>query len=292
MIILNKLKIDALCFGSEINDIEKLTTLADCQLNNKKYNKLVKEYLDNGLNYPTATSKALKDLLGYTIDTPNDLLALSYIKEIIKNNYKITPISIKRTNDYHGKTIKNNIIPASLIRERLLKKKNINKYIPKNTKKYLYKDLSINNYFPYLKYQILNNKDNLNQFLTVDEGIENRILKYINTSNNWEELVNNIKTKRYTYNKINRMLIHILTGYKKEDNKNITIDYVRILGFNNKGKQYLNKIKKDINIPIITNYKKNISKLLDIEYKINTIYSLPIDNKLIEKEYKQKPIIK
>ena len=83
----------------------------------------------------------------------------------------------------------------------------------------------------------------------IDDGIENRIKKYINKSNTWEELVNNIKTKRYTYNKINRMLLHILIGLTKQDNKNTKLDYLKILGFTFNGQVYLNKIKKDITLP-------------------------------------------
>ena len=133
------------------------------------------------------------------------------------------------------------------------------------------------------------NKDILNTYLTVDEGIENRIIKYINVSKNWNELVNNIKTKRYTYNKINRMLIHILLGYKKEYNANDM--YIRVLGFNSEGRKYLNKIKK--NITVYTNYKPNRSKMFDIEFQATCIYSLITrDFSLIEKEYKNKPIIK
>ena len=113
----------------------------------------------------------------------------------------------------------------------------------------------------------------------------------MNISNSWEELVMNIKTKRYTYNKINRMLIHILLGIKKTDNnKDI---YIRILGFNTKGRNYLNKIKKNITIPIFTSYKPNKVNSLDIEYKSTYIYSLITnDLSLIKKEYQNKPIIK
>jgi len=289
--LLNELKIDTLVFGSESDDINTLYKLADTQLNNKEYDELVKKYLNEGINYPTAMSKALKSILNITIDKPNDLLGLSYVKEIIKNNYPIEPITIKRNNDYHGKQIKDNIISANLIRKLLLDKKDIKKHIPDITNKYLYHDLSLNKAYPLLKYQIINNINNLDQFLTIDEGIENRIIKYINISNTWEELVMNIKTKRYTYNKINRMLLHILLGIKKEDNnKDI---YLRILGFNKKGQIYLNKIKKDININVVTGYKPNISNTFDIEFKSTNIYSLLVDDQnLIKQEYKNKPIIK
>ena len=290
--ILNHLKIDTLVFGSESNNIQELTNLANIQLNNKEYNNIVKDYLDNGINYPTALSKALSDITNTTINKPNDLLGLSYIKEIIKNDYKITPVTIKRTNDYHSKDINSNIINASLIRKLLIEKNDITNYIPNNTYKYL-KLISLNDFYPYLKYQIINNSNKLNNYQTVDEGIENRIIKNIYKSSNYNELVMNIKTKRYTYNKINRMLLHILTNFTKEEAQSIKIDYIRLLGFTNAGQKYLNSIKKDINIPIITRYKPNISNLLDLEFRANSIYAFVTNNfELIKLEYNSKPIIK
>lgn len=289
--ILNEFKIDTLVFGTETDDINTLYKLANTQLNNQEYDTLVKKYLLDGINYPTAMNKALNKLTNLNITKPNDLLALSYIKEIIKNKYNITPVSIKRTNDYHQNKITNNIISANLIRKLHQENKDINQYIPYKKEQYIYNNVSINNTFPYLKYQIINEKNNLDKYLTVDEGIENRILKLINNSSTWEELVMNIKTKRYTYNKINRMLLHILLGITKIDNtKEI---YLRVLGFNKQGRNYLNKIKKEINIPIYTSYKENISNTYDIELKSTLIYSLIVnDPNLIEKEYQNKPIIK
>lgn len=289
--ILNKLNIEILAFGSESNDLNKLEQIVDTQLNNPQYNQLVRTYLKDGINYPTAMSKALNNLIGYSTSEPNDLLGISYIKEIKKNNYPITPLLIKRIGNYHEKEINNTIISASLIRTLLNEEKDITKFIAKNSYNYLYKKLSNETYFQYLKYKIISSKD-LTIYQTVEEGIENRIKKSILVANSWEELVKNIKTKRYTYNKINRTLIHILTSFTKEEANNIKIDYIRVLGFNQNGRKYLNKIKKDIDIPYITSYKKNISQLLDIEQRINTIYYLPINPKEALDEYKRKPTIK
>ncbi len=87
----------------------------------------------------------------------------------------------------------------------------------------------------------------------------------------------NIKSKRYTYSKIKRILLNILIGFTKEDaKKNKEIKYIRVLGFNNKGKKYLNKIKKDINIKIYSNFNKD----LEYELKVTSIY----DSELIKKE--------
>lgn len=289
--ILNYLKIDTLVFGSESNNVSNLEKIVDTQLNNPNYNIQVKNYLKTGINYPTAMSKALIDILGYTTSKPNDLLGISYIKEIKANNYPITPFTIKRIGDYHEKEVNSPIISASLIRSLFKNKEDITPFIPKNTQKYLYTNLTHESYFPYLKYKIIASKD-LAIYQTVEEGIENRIKKAIQISNSWEELVANIKTKRYTYNKINRMLIHILTSFTKEEAQNVKIDYIRILGFNQKGQKYLNTIKKDLELPLITSYKPNISPLLDLEQRVNSIYYLPIDNNINSEEYKKKPIIK
>ena len=288
--ILNKLKIDTLVFGTESDSIDNLKLLAETQINDKEYNVKIKKYLNEGLNYPTALNKALEDITKDKVNTPNDLLALSYIKEIIKNKYPIEVINIKRTTSYHGKEIKNNITSASNIRKLYLEEKEISNLIPYD-KSILYK-IEMNDYYNYLKYKIISESQNINKYQTVDEGIENRILKQIKISNNYEELIQNIKTKRYTYNKISRMLLHILTSFTKEEATNLKVDYIRLLGFTTKGKEYLNKIKKELEIPIITRYKKNISKILDIELRVTKIYSLITQNSEEEKEYKNKPITK
>lgn len=290
--ILNELKIDTLIFGSESDDTNKLKEIALTQLKNPTYSKKVKLYLDNGLNYPTAMSRALKDILGYTINKPNDILALSYIKEIIRNDYKINPVSIKRTNDYHDTHIKTNIVNASLIRKMIADNKNITNYIPNYNQNYLYKNITLENFYPFLKYKIITS-NNLEIYQTVDEGIENRIKKMALKSNSWEEIVKNIKTKRYTYNKINRMLVHILTNFTKEEAQNINVDYIRILGFNSKGQQHLKTIKKNLYIPTITNYKPNLSQILDIELRVTQIYSSIIKKEtLATSEFSHLPIIK
>lgn len=288
--ILNKVGIDTLVFGIENDNLDVIEKMVDIQLNNSEYDKLVKEYMNDGINYPTAMSKALNKFIDYKISLPNELLALSYIKEIRKNNYNIKPIGIKRTNDYHGKVIKDNIVNASLIRKLLRDDDDISNFINYDDS-LLYKKIDEKLLFDMLKYQIINNIDRLDKFMTVDEGIENRIRKVIMNVNSWDDLVKEIKTKRYTYNKINRMLVHILCNLKKEDIKKIDIDYIRILGFSDKGKNYLNRIKKDIDVKIVNHYKKEISYLLDIEYRITCIYDMIMKSNLSSDEFRKGPII-
>lgn len=288
--ILKNLNIDILVFGTESKTLNQIISVADIQLYSPKYNNLVKQYLKEGINYPTATNKAILSLNGKKISTPNDLLALSYIKEIKKQNLKITPVNIVRTNSYHSLLSEGNISSATAIRNKNLKNEKIDNLIPYSPN--LLQKISMNNYYPYLKYKILIEGSSIKKYNTIEEGIENKIVKEIINTNTYEELINKIKTKRYTYNKISRMLLHILTNFTKEEAQNIKVDYIRVLGFNKEGQKYLNKIKKQIPIPIITGYQKNISKVLDIELRVTKIYSLSNKSNLINKEYNKKPIIK
>ena len=288
--ILNNLKVDKLIFGSECNNIEELTELANIQLQ-KNYDELVKKYTNDGMNYPTAASKSLKQLGKKEIKEPNDILGLCYIKEIIRQKSKIQPITIKRTNNYHEKEL-NQIASATAIREAIKNNKDIKNYIPEESLKYINQKAFIDNYFNYLKYKIMTTED-LEKYETVD-NIKYKIKECIQETNNLEELINKIKSKRYTYNRIKRMLLHILCSFTKEENKKCqNIEYIRILGFNKTGKNYLNKIKKQTTIPIISKFEKN-NKMLDIEYRSTCVYSMIFknQNEIIEQEYKNKPIIK
>ena len=288
--ILEKLKIDTLVFGTESESIDNIKSLAEIQINNKNYDKLVKKYLNTGVNYATALNKALKELTGQEINTPNDLLALSYIKKLLEDSSKIELLNIPRTTSYHGEDIKDNITSASYIRKLLKEGKDVSPFLPYSPCILLKTD--INNIFNYLKYKIIIEEQRINKYQTVDEGIENRIIKAIDRVSSYDELITKVKTKRYTYSKISRMLLHILTNFTKEEASIINIDYLRLLGFTTKGRDYLNKIKKEIDIPIITSYQKNLSLTLDIELHISKIYSLLTGYDITKREYQKKPIIK
>ena len=289
--ILNKLEVDMLIFGSESNNIDSLKEAALTQIEDNNYNNIVKDFLNEGANYPTALAKALNAITGSYINRPNDLLGISYIKAIMVTNSKIKPLTIERTNDYHDLTL-SNISSASAIRKALNSKNDISTSVPEITKKYV-RFIDENILFNYLKYKIISNISDLNKYQTTDEGIGNRIKKFIYNAKSLDELILNIKTKRYTYNKIKRMFTHILCDFKKEDAKNLEIEYLRVLGFNKKGQAVLNKVKKNLDIPIYFNYKEHLNKYFDLEFKATAIYALICnDLSLIDKEFKVFPIKK
>lgn len=268
-------------FGSESNDIKLLEKAASIQ-DNSDYQKKVKELLDSGINYPTALAKALN--IEENICNPNDLLGISYIKAIRKNNYDITPVCIKRTSDYHSTTEEKEVISASNIRNKIKLNEDISLYVPRKVIK-LIENLSMDELFPFIKYKIITDQD-LSRYLTVDEGIENRLKEKIMDASNYQDFIKDVKTKRYTYNKISRMLLHILVGIPKDINKLAKIEYIKVLGFNKKGRSYLHELK-DIEVSFVP-----IVNSLTYKYELIAaqIYSLISKNNIMLYEKSNKPI--
>ena len=262
--ILDNLKCDYLVFGSESNDIDTLYKIANTDVD-------IKNLLKQGYNYPKAIDIALKEKINISINTPNDLLGISYIKANKKLNSKIKPITIKRTNNYHGSKVKGKISSATSIRKLIYENKDISKYVP-NTN-YI-KNINLNDFYLIIKYKIMT--EDLTKYQDIDISLNSLLKKNILISNSIEELINNVKRKNYTYNRIKRCLVHILCCLDKKDYK---LEHIRILGFNNKGRQYLNKIKKEVNLPLLTKYDK---------------YELLVDNiyNLISKDTNFKSILK
>ena len=270
--ILNYLKVDKIIFGSEGNDKNMLIKLANTTLSKEyelKINNYSKEY-----SYPKACGMALKEITNINLDNPNDILGVCYTKEIIKNNYPIDIETIKRTNNYHDKNLKD-IASATSIREAIKQNKNIENYIPKEIKNKINNKFLLDNYFNFIKYKIIST-DDLTIYNDIDKNLASRLKKYIVNSYNLEDFIQTIKTKNYTYSKIKRILLYILIDFKKCDN-DLELKYIRILGFNKKGRNYLNELKKDIDIPIISNYS-NSKGLLNKNVKIINILSLILDD--------------
>ena len=288
--ILNHLKVDTICFGTERDNIDDIKKCANVQLNDPNYDELVRENMSLGVNYPTALNKALKELINVEITEPNDLLALSYIKEIIKNKYNIEIFNIKRTNSFHDIESNETIVSASNIRNKISNGVDIKDYVPEDVYLKL-KDIKLNDkYFEFLKYKICS-ESNLEKYLDVDEGLSARIRNALDKSNNLDELVLNIKTKRYTYNKISRMLNHILMNFTKDErDKTQDIEYIRVLGFNEIGQKHLNSIKSEIGVTVLNKFDTSY-KALEIEKRVSSIYSM-IREDIMDKEIKNIPVKK
>ena len=289
--LLNEIGIDTLVFGSESNDLEKLINISKTQLNNDLFDKNVKMYLDKGFNYPTSLSNAIYDISGLKVDTPNDILAVSYIKSILMINDKIKIIPLKRSNDYNDLISDGNILSASNIRNKYFNNIDFKKSVPTKTYDFMIENsINYDLMFNLIKYNILANKDNLTAFHLIDDSIAPRLYKAALISLNLKELIDNVKTKRYTFSRINRILCFILFNIRKNEANSFKLEYIRVLGMNKKGKCVLKQCKSTSSLPIITKFKKGYN-LLDYELKITTIYSIIFNNPdLILDEYKKSVI--
>ncbi|MCI9586307.1 MAG: nucleotidyltransferase family protein, partial [Bacilli bacterium] len=128
------------------------------------------------------------------------------------------------------------------------------------------------------------------------EGLDQRIRKEILKHDNLDDFVKAVKTKRYTYNKIMRMLCHILCSFTKEEaSKCLEPAYLRILGMNQVGRKYLKQLKKEVTLPLITACTETNHLMMDIEFRSTcafaSLLSLKEKKAIIHREFIKKPII-
>lgn len=285
--ILKAMQVEILIFGSEQNQPGTLKKFAQYEQN---HNISFQELMKQGYSYPKAFSLKMDELIGEKIETPNDLLGISYIKAIYQEHANMEIDTIQRTNSYHS-TKQQKICSATAIRHCLKKNIDIKPYLPFDSYKLLTNYFDWDIVFPYLKYKIISCQDHLTNFQSVTPSLATRIQKAILTSDTIEECIQTIKSKNYTYSYIKRMLLYILIDFYKKDNiQNKTISYIRLLGFSEKGKNYLNKRKKEFQIPILSKWNHSI-KELQIELKVTMLYAFfTKKQELIKQEYQQAPI--
>ena len=276
--LLSSLKVDKIIFGSETNNLNYLMKIAKKQQDLKE--EEVKKYLKFGNSYPKSLKIALED----TELKANDLLGISYCKAVLNNNPNISLETIKRTNDFNDLLSNEQIISALNIREKIKNNIDISPYLPQISKKYI-SNINMDLYFKLLKHKILTDYD-LTKYLDVNEGIENLLIKEIKNSFSYEEFLNKIKSKRYSVNRLKRMLLHINLGILKKDALE-PISYLNILGFNLNGKTYLNKHRQDFKLPTKVNHN---SIIRNYELKASILYDLLTNQNNYQKEKQNKPL--
>lgn len=288
---LYELGASSICFGSEAGTIHPFIQ-ATSMLNQSKetYEQVLHKQLDQGDAFPLASNKA-SDAIGLdtlNMNQPNNILGLSYTKTILNNQLPIKPLTIKRIhNEYHDTSIHHSIASATSIRNELLNNgitSNILNTLPASSIEQIqqYKNKTTiwhdwEAYFPYLHYKIMTMESSqLKDLLGVDEGLEYRIKETAFNAMTFSDWLNKIKTKRYTVTRLQRMFTHILTHTTKEENemykKLTSVPYLRLLGMSDDGRNYINQKKKQLNIPLITNLKRDLPFNLRVDERATNIY--------------------
>jgi len=266
--------VTSICFGSEDGVAASFISAYEAREQHAaQYQAIFKSELAKGLSFPMA-NKAAYEAIGLDqgaidLTKPNNILGYSYVKEILDNKLNIKPMTIKRkNNDYHDEQLNGNIASATSIRKALFTENqldpSIKEAITEQTAVQLQSYRQTTGiwhdweaYFPILHYKVMvTEPEELATFHGVDEGLEYRIKQTAAKAHSMHEWLSLVKTKRYTWTRLQRAFVHILTHTKKTDMEQLKaatgVSYVRVLGMTETGRSYLNKVKKQIRVPLIT----------------------------------------
>ena len=251
--------------------------------------------LKEGISFAKAREYAISKFLTQSeveiSSSSNNILAIEYIKSLIKLNSNITPIAIKREENTE-------YLSATKLREKLRNNEDVSKYI---LDKNIGTNLEFNdNMYKIIKYKLVSSsKEYLQEINGITEGIENKLIQEINNSDTFDNFIQNVKSKRYQLSKIKRILISILLDITKADfqtlnaNKNQYAHIITILPESKN--ELLSVLNSNSSIPIITsiNDKKigtlgsTIASSLKLDIRATNIYSA-ISNQDINKDYTNK----
>ena len=286
--ILDSLKIvDTLCFGTETADFAALNNIANVLHNEpKEYVAILNHELGKGISYPKARENALmmylNDIKRYAsiLSGSNNILAIEYLKALKRLKSDMTPFSIQRKKVYYNdERIIDEFASSTAIRKLIATEQyaEVRKVVPMSSYMLLKEKIEKGNFvIDIIKFEkeILYNLRKMTvkqiaELPDVTEGLEYAIKNAANSCNSLLELVNIIKSKRYTQTRIQRILVYALLGITKKDMANArkVIPYARVLGFNKNGREMLSDICSiNPRINMITSVKKyedqNVNKVL------------------------------
>lgn len=222
-----------LSFGTEHPNIDLLKECSALN-SNLEINNLVQENMKHGLSYPIAFSNAVQNLrprLAEIYNKPNNILAIEYLNAIKEQNANILPFAVERQGDYNSLDL-HSFASASAIREAMKRNENLSdNYLPIEVMKKL-ESINLNEYertlFAIMKYSL---KDKAKNAYCLEEGLDNKAISSIEKSKTYDELINNIKSKRYTMARVKRGLLNALIDNYSTSKQllNEQLEYVNIL---------------------------------------------------------------
>lgn len=304
--ILNSLGIvNYICFGSELGDTDVLHKLAKLLHNEPEaFKKLLKKQLEQGVSYPKAVSAALSTYIDAEecintddiLRNPNNVLGIEYIKALLLVNSTIEPVAVKRIiSSYNDIDITASIASATAIRNEISENgisEKVRLSLPDASIDIIESNARSGRHPIYLKdfsdillYKLrVMDEAELRKYMNIREGIENRLKKFAQTSSNCDELIEAVKTKRYTRTYIQRLLCHLLLDLNKSDIaafKDINYpSYIRILAFNENGTRMIRDIKKLGAYPVISKVAdfrcqdERINRMFVYDIRSTDIYNL------------------
>lgn len=241
--------VDELHFGSECGSIDDLCAVADILNNeNDTFSQTISQKTAEGLSFPAARKIALQTQtpLAFLLDSPNNTLAIEYIRCLKKLSSRIKPVTIKRMgSDYNDTSIKDNIASASAIRTMLKNGEDASSHMLydfKNSPVFMKDfDLIVSSRLKTISVSELCMIPDCN--IHIASRLKNTA-KY----NTFNDILSASSSKTYTQSRIRRILCNMIIA------NTFTIlpspEYIRPLAFNKTGSEILHKIKDSATLPV------------------------------------------
>jgi predicted nucleotidyltransferase len=303
---LKKLPVNSLSFGCETANADLLKRIARFQLSSQFHDE-VKQEVKMGISYPSALANVIKANLGEdafnAASSPNNVLGIEYIKCIMKHELDWEVIPVRRIGkDHNDLSSSGHYDSATAIRRVLLN--SFNESVPSASMDKImefYKEHeyfnNINNYLDLLYYRIIElGPEGLKDIYEVNEGLNNKIYSNVYKHDNIDDFIFSLKSKRYTFSKLRRMLLNIILGITKDDIKYFMLtsesNYVKVLAFNHVGRNIIKEARSHTAIiNRFSDYRKynidaNEMPLFKLTDKATNMYYLPLKNKKFNVEYK------
>lgn len=287
--ILNALHcVSLLSFGTETHDLDSLRDIADILAEEPPaFSMEIKERLSEGVSYPAARAAALKACFPAiepaVYSSPNNILAIEYMKALAGQNSAIKPVNIVRLgNRYADSTLSEQYSSATAVRRELLSNgmENLNDSDIPAVVRPLYSGdpLPPEAVFPYLLFCLRSMEiGQMRQIYEVSEGLEYKLQKAACQAGSYAEFIEMVKSKRYTQTRIQRILLYCLLHLTKEKAQELKAQspYARVLAVKKERLGLLGEIKAHSSIPVVTKASEfPQTPLFDLDIKASDIYAL------------------
>ncbi|SEA56556.1 Predicted nucleotidyltransferase [Desulfuromusa kysingii] len=267
------LGVDSLCFGSECGEIEPLQYCADFLHDNDSFvTGKTSELLRQGVNYPQARAQVLTELSAELLDptvitAPNNILGIEYLKVLKELTSTIQPVTIARIGaGYHDVDAGvDGIASATGIRQKMLESEAVDTLLPPTVQSILHQAtahgrvVSVDKYYQLLLAQIFRSPTELSDLWLVENGIENRLLTVAENATSLAELVSGLKSRQLTRTRIQRLLVSVLLGLKRDIVPPLLAvgpQYLHLLAASAKGQKFLASRRKQRSIPLVQNFSR------------------------------------
>lgn len=241
--------VDGISFGSECGDIELLKNAAMATFTAGTPEKL-KPYLEKGMNYPEALQTSISNdhgpIIGGVFDSPNNTLAVEYLRAMKVLGVDIDAFTVKRAGAAHDSDeTSDGFASGSKLREMIENGEDISAFVPEDMAKAVaeYDEADQLAYFDNLERELLYvlrtaTPNFIKDVPDIAQGVENRIAQMGKAANSVEDFLKMVDTKRYTQAKFRRALLNMYLGIKKNDLL-IPPTFGRILAFNENGAEII-----------------------------------------------------